>query len=156
MAVSLQPNSDDRAIAQGERAVELLRRVNKPEAEPYARHLAEYRSRLPAPAPAGAAVLADGSIATTAVLAGPATQVVGDTPAAGPGVLRMALSAAKSAAKFAGSGFKTVDPAVYRVRLAVCSTCDQHTGLRCRVCGCITAAKARLGHEDCPVGKWPR
>jgi hypothetical protein len=29
------------------------------------------------------------------------------------------------------------------------------TGLRCRICGCFTAAKARLDHERCPAGKWP-
>ncbi len=27
--------------------------------------------------------------------------------------------------------------------------------LRCRLCGCFTNVKARLDHEECPIGKWP-
>src|SRR5260370_40478214 len=42
-------------------------------------------------------------------------------PASGPGLLRMALSAAKSTAKFFGSGFKTVNPAAHDKRLKTCA-----------------------------------
>lgn len=73
----------------------------------------------------------------------------------GPGWLRMALSAAKSMAKFIGSGMKTVPPAELQRRLRTCAACVHHTRVRCRLCGCFTAAKARMAHEECPVGKWP-
>jgi hypothetical protein len=73
----------------------------------------------------------------------------------GPGLLRMALSATKSMAQFAGSGFKTTPPDVQRRRVQTCATCEHHTGMRCKICGCFTAAKSRLLHESCPIGKWP-
>src|SRR5262249_50278668 len=75
-------------------------------------------------------------------------------PAGDPGLLRMALSAAKSMAKFLGSGLKTVTPQVYLGRLAICAGCEHHTGVRCRLCGCFTNAKARMAHEQCPIKKW--
>jgi hypothetical protein len=67
----------------------------------------------------------------------------------------MAQTAAKAMAQFVGSGFKTAAPETAAARLAVCASCPHHTGLRCRICGCFTAAKARLDHERCPAGKWP-
>ena len=67
----------------------------------------------------------------------------------------MALTAAKAMATFVGSGFKTASPASYQARLAVCAACEHHTGVRCRLCGCITTAKARMLHERCPIGRWP-
>ena len=66
----------------------------------------------------------------------------------------MALSAAKSMAKFVGSGFKTAPPQTLQQRLQACAACDHHTGLRCRLCGCFTNVKAWLPHEQCPIGKW--
>jgi hypothetical protein len=68
----------------------------------------------------------------------------------------MAVSAAKAMAKFLGSGFKVVPDEVYRKRLQTCAVCEHHTGVRCRLCGCFTNAKAWLPHEDCPIRKWPR
>jgi tetratricopeptide (TPR) repeat protein len=70
------------------------------------------------------------------------------------GLLRMGLSAAKAAAGFVASGFKTASREVQQQRLQVCSTCEHSTGLRCRLCGCFTAAKARLPLERCPIDKW--
>jgi hypothetical protein len=58
-------------------------------------------------------------------------------------------------AAFVGSGFKTASAECYRARLATCAACEHHTGVRCRLCGCITAAKARILHERCPAGRWP-
>ncbi len=71
-------------------------------------------------------------------------------------MLRMAVTAAKAAAGFVGSGGQTVSVAVRQERLQVCRGCEYHTGLRCRVCGCFTTVKVRLPHEACPLGKWPR
>ena len=77
----------------------------------------------------------------------------GATPAASE-TLRLAITAAKSMAAFVGSGFEFAPAEVARARLAACSICGHHTGLRCRICGCITPAKARIGRERCPAGRW--
>jgi hypothetical protein len=66
----------------------------------------------------------------------------------------MALSATKAMAKFLGSGGKTTPAATGAQRLQTCATCEHHTGLRCRLCGCFTNVKVRLLHESCPLGKW--
>jgi tetratricopeptide (TPR) repeat protein len=138
----------DQAVARAESAVDLLRRLGKPEAATMAEELEQFRRRAPRPeAPASPAV-ASGSI----VVAGWGNL---PTPGAEPGFLRMAMSAAKSAAKFVGAGMKTVSPEVHRARLRACATCEHHTGLRCKLCGCFTNAKAWLPDEGCPVQKWP-
>ena len=66
----------------------------------------------------------------------------------------MAFTAFKSFAKFLGGGLKTLPQAQRDQRLAVCGTCEHHTGVRCRVCGCFTSVKTWLPHERCPIGKW--
>jgi Family of unknown function (DUF6171) len=80
----------------------------------------------------------------------------GGTASPPPGLLRMALAATEAMIKFVGSGFKTAPEATYSGRLQVCSTCEHHTGLRCRICGCFTLVKAKLHHESCPAGRWPQ
>jgi hypothetical protein len=74
----------------------------------------------------------------------------------GPGLLRTAVSATRAMAQFVGSGFKTAEPRLAQHRLRTCAACEHHTGLRCRLCGCFTSAKARLAYEECPIGKWQR
>ncbi len=73
----------------------------------------------------------------------------------GPGLLRMAFTALKSLAQFVRSGCQTVSSQVHQQRLEICSGCEHHTGVRCRVCGCFTDTKAWFPHEECPKGKWP-
>ena len=136
----------DRAIAFGQQAVDLLRRLAKPQANWYAWHLALYHASAP-----GATLAAPPDTFLTSVVASTARP---EAPAP-PGLLRMARTATEAMFKFVGSGFKTTDDATYRGRLQVCSTCEHHTGLRCRICGCFTAAKAKLFHEACPAGRWP-
>jgi hypothetical protein len=70
-------------------------------------------------------------------------------------LLRMAVSATKAMATFLGTGMKTAPVELQQKRLNTCATCEHHTGLRCRICGCFTNVKARMLHEDCPIGKWP-
>jgi hypothetical protein len=67
----------------------------------------------------------------------------------------MAFSALKAMVKALGSGLATVPEAAQRNRIEICSACEHHTGVRCRLCGCFTAIKTWLPHEDCPIGKWP-
>jgi hypothetical protein len=75
--------------------------------------------------------------------------------ASGPGVLGLAFTAAKSIARFLVSGLQTVTATDRQRRLQQCATCEHHTGLRCRICGCFTGATAWLAREQCPQGKWP-
>lgn len=75
------------------------------------------------------------------------------TPA---GFWEMAQSFTSSVTQFAASGFRTVSDEVQQSRLAVCATCEHHTGTRCNLCGCFTAAKSWMPHETCPIGKWPQ
>ena len=146
----------DRALTCAETAVDLLRRLGNPTADWYAHHLANYRSGAPGPTLAIAPPGVPGYYLGGSIDAGALTAPRGSAPAAaGPGPLRMALTAAKAMAAFVGSGFKTASPERYRSRLAVCAACAHHTGVRCRICGCLTAAKARMLHERCPAGRWP-
>ena len=44
-----------------------------------------------------------------------------------------------------------------RERLAICHQCehwDKQFG-RCKLCGCILKAKARVPSSRCPANKWP-
>ena len=116
----------------------------------------------PSSSPASAGVTSGpadylGGSLVAGVMAGPtpAQAQANSKGTTGPGLLRMALSATKSIAQFAGSGFKTTPPDLRRRRIETCATCEHHTGMRCKICGCFTAAKSRLAHESCPIGKWP-
>jgi tetratricopeptide (TPR) repeat protein len=151
----------DQALASGEAAIALMQKMRNPQAALFAEHLRKYRAgetgaalAAPPAAPAGSpeAYLGGSVVADLWAAPGPGQAAA---PAEGPGLLRMALSAAKSMARFVGSGFKTAAPDTVRRRLETCASCEHFTGLRCRLCGCFTGAKARLDHEECPVGKWP-
>ncbi len=113
------------AAAHGQAAVERMEQLHHPQAAVYADHLRRF-------------------------VAGPVAASV--APA---GLLKMAVSAATAAAGFVASGMKTVPARTLHQRLRTCLACPQHTGLRCRPCGCFTNAKARLPREACPLGKWP-
>jgi tetratricopeptide (TPR) repeat protein len=135
------------AITHAEAAVALLQARGQPQAAWFAQHLRAYRD---------GGTLSPGLAAAAGGFLGAGADVVpaGGLPG-GPGLLRRAFSAAKAMAAFLGSGLRTVGPAACRARLRACAACAHHTGLRCRVCGCFTTAKARLAHEDCPLGRWP-
>ena len=157
-------NERDAAIARGQEAIALFGKLGKPQAGTYGAYLQKYRMGLfdEWPSPAAAGVMAGpgdylGGSLVAGVMANPAPAQAQADPkgTTGPGLLRMALSATRSLTQFAGSGFKTTSPEVQRRRIETCATCEHHTGMRCRICGCFTAAKSRLSHESCPIGKWP-
>jgi hypothetical protein len=87
--------------------------------------------------------------------AGPSGSPAQGQSVQGPGLLKMAITATDAMRKFIASGLKTSPADVSRKRLDTCRTCEHHTGIRCRVCGCFTSAKVKLVHEACPLGKWP-
>ncbi len=131
----------EQAIAHGQAAVDVLQAMKNPTAKAYGDFLARFRQ--------GAA---NGLGSPTDFAAGIIPE---ETAAAGPGLLRMAISVAKSVAKQVGCGLKTVSPQTYQRRVQTCAGCEHFTGVRCRVCGCFTQIKARLPHERCPLEKWP-
>ncbi len=85
----------------------------------------------------------------------PSDTIPANPSPADPNFLGMAVSAAKSMAQFAASGFKRVSPEDHELRLEQCSQCSQLDGSRCKLCRCFADKKAWLPHEDCPLGKWP-
>jgi tetratricopeptide (TPR) repeat protein len=153
----------DAAAAQAQAAIDLLETMADPQADLFAHHLRMYLvDDTGAPRddgrPAGLTMPATsvfgGSIDAGLVASQPVPRPA-QGRASGPGLLRMALSAAKSATRFLGSGLKTVAAETQQKRLRTCQGCEHHTGLRCRVCGCFTNIKTRMPHEACPIGKWP-
>jgi hypothetical protein len=41
-------------------------------------------------------------------------------------------------------------------RFSICNTCPELRKLtkQCKQCGCFMAAKTKLEHAECPLGKW--
>ena len=131
----------DHAAVAAEAAIDRFRRLEHPAADWYGHHLEDYRSGVP-------------SALATRPPPGVLPEMNPATPGS-PGLLRMAITATEAMAKFVGSGFKRASSDTYRERLAVCGACEHHTGVRCRICGCLTLVKAGALHERCPAGRWP-
>lgn len=154
----------DQTLARGQASVELWQALGHPQAARYAEHLHRYRQEGPPSAPhptpvpglvAGPNLVPAVPPAAGGLAAPPASGPAPSPEVRGPGLLRLALTATKALAQFLGSGLKTVSPETHRQRLALCSSCPYRRGLRCRVCGCFTSAKAWLPYEECPLRKWP-
>ena len=71
------------------------------------------------------------------------------------GLASAAAAFAASMARFAASGFKTVDAPLHALRLGQCGPCEHRKGSQCALCRCFVDKKAWLPHEDCPIGRWP-
>lgn len=146
----------DQAVEYGQAAIDLMKEMNNPKAAWFRQHLQKYKA-----GEIGQSLGGDdlGSATSEMSLDEPTLSRFWATPDSksvrGPGLLRMAVAATKSMARFIGSGFKTAPLGTLQYRLRTCSACQHHTGLRCRLCGCFTSAKARMAHEECPIGKWP-
>jgi hypothetical protein len=151
------------AIARGDEAIAVLKTLGKPQAASYGSYLQKYRMNLfDHPSSRTESGVLDHSpqsdlgTSVTSVMVGQSTAEPGTVKeTTGPSLLRMAISATKAMAGFAGSGFKTTPAETQRKRLETCAACEHHTGLRCKICGCFTNVKSRMLHEDCPIGKWP-
>jgi hypothetical protein len=70
-------------------------------------------------------------------------------------LLGAAASFAASMARFAASGFKTVDQELHGLRMSRCEPCEYRKDSQCSLCRCFVSKKAWLPHEDCPIGRWP-
>ena len=146
----------EQALSFGQEAVQLLERLGKPQARVYAEHLERYRRGEAEDGRSGVLGQVGGQSLTATVMQGQATTAsMQPRSPAGASYLMMAISAGKAMIEFVGSGLKTVNAETFRERLQQCAACRYHSGLRCRVCGCFTNLKARLPHEECPLGQWP-
>jgi tetratricopeptide (TPR) repeat protein len=155
----------EQAIAKAEESIALFKTLGRPQAASYGAYLQKYRMGLVDDSSAGSAtgVTVDhrsqaylGGSMVASVMAGQSNAVSPSAkPTGGPSLLRMAMSATKAVAGFAGSGFKSTPAETQRRRLQICAVCEHHTGVRCKICGCFTGVKSRLLHENCPIGKWP-
>jgi hypothetical protein len=167
----------EQAVQEGTAAISLFRNMANPQADIFEIHLKQYlHTNVDREGPAVGNLPVDlvfgGSVSTLGMSTVPQFQTGSSEFGAGSGdsrlgtassrmskeagLLRMAFSAVRSMSKFAGSGFKRATPDTYQARVQVCASCKHHTGLRCKICGCFTNVKARLLHEACPIGKWPR
>jgi tetratricopeptide (TPR) repeat protein len=159
--VHAEAGQRDRAVASAQDAVTLFKQMGNPQADWLESQLQKYQAGQIAapfagvgfPEPASAAAFGGQVVASGWTDPGIVPGQAAGT--SGPGLLRMAFAAMKSMARFAGSGFKPTPAGVYKKRLQTCGPCEHHTGLRCKLCGCFTSAKAWLPHESCPIGKWP-
>ncbi len=140
----------DEAIERANAAITLFRRLNHPHVGILAEHLGRYQ------AVGGVLPGMDGSEPIPGVFIGSGRSVRPATndSVAPPGLLRMAMSAMKAMSLFVGSGAAVVSSDERERRLAICNDCENHTGSRCRLCGCFTQLKTWLPHERCPASKW--
>jgi tetratricopeptide (TPR) repeat protein len=160
--VHAEAGDRDQAVAKAQEAVDLFKQMGNPQADWLESNLEKYRTGQTSAAlasvssaePVSASIFGGQIVASGWTDQGfYSAQTQGNS---GPGLLRMAFSAMKSMARFAGSGFKPTSAETCRTRLQTCERCEHHTGLRCKVCGCFTNVKARMPHESCPIGKWAR
>jgi len=152
----------DLAIARAEESIALFKAMGRPQAAWYGSNLQKYRMGLyeetAAASSSGVSVSPQsylGGAIVASVMPGQQQSQATSQPNSGPGLLRMAMSATKAMATFVGSGMKTAPAELQQKRIQTCGTCEHHTGMRCKVCGCFTHVKSKLLHEDCPIGKWP-
>lgn len=144
------------ALTAGQVAIQIYAQLGSPHVGMLVHHLQRYRAGEGAARIGGTAPGAPATFGWSAVVSGASSPPPTEQHAlSGPGLLRMAYSAVKSAARFLGSGARTVSRETHQRRLNVCAECPHHTGLRCKVCGCFTTVKAWLPHERCPLNKWP-
>ena len=154
----------EEAIARAQAAVDLMGRIGRPQTGWFADNLKKYRladsgagpgANADAALSPGSGELLGRSFAVTQYVSWSPPQEAKGQNTQSPGFLRMALTATEAMAKFVGSGLKTVSMHTHEQRQKTCASCEHHTGVRCRLCGCFTSLKVRLPHERCPVGKWP-
>ncbi len=151
----------ERSLSHGRAAIAIFVQIGHPQAAAFADHLRRYElgermAPVAAPAQSGYEPFPESHASEGSATGAFATPDPGRVEAVqGPGLLRMALSLAKSMARYVGSGMRTVPAEVSARRLKTCADCPHHTGNRCRLCGCFTKLKTQLPHERCPLGRWP-
>jgi hypothetical protein len=72
-----------------------------------------------------------------------------------PSTIQMAASLASSLVGYVASGLASASAELVEARLNVCSLCPQRNDVRCGMCGCFLAEKAKIKNADCPLALWP-
>tara|TARA_R110002167_G_scaffold34630_1_gene110666 strand:+ start:2261 stop:2500 length:240 start_codon:yes stop_codon:yes gene_type:complete len=65
-------------------------------------------------------------------------------------VLQLITNFSKEFATFAKKGMPLVSKPVYKERIEACETCPHRKNLKCGLCGCVIAVKARMETTNCP------
>lgn len=73
-------------------------------------------------------------------------------------VLQLITNFSKEFTNFAKKGMPLVSKSMYKERVEACEACEHRKNIKCGLCGCIIAAKARMETSDCPdrPSRWPR
>ena len=71
-------------------------------------------------------------------------------------VLKLITNFSKEFTTFVKQGMPVVSKEQYKERLRACEECKHRKNVKCGLCGCIIAAKARMETTDCPdtPSKW--
>lgn len=142
-------NQRAEAIACAQEALTLYQAIGNPFADRFEQQLQRFEQGQDAHLPQLESIGRSAAQQPVATATTPATPSRSD-----PGLLTMALSAAKSIRQYFSSGMKTVSKATHAERLETCQACEHFTGVRCGLCGCFCTVKAWMPHEACPVQKW--
>jgi hypothetical protein len=72
------------------------------------------------------------------------------------GAVELAARGSRALARWAATGFTTVDDATYQRRMSACVQCPELSGQGsdrpvCSLCGCRVVWKARMTSESCPA-----
>jgi len=73
-------------------------------------------------------------------------------------VLQLLTNFSKEFTTFAKRGMPLVSKPMYKERIEACEKCEHRKNIKCGLCGCIVAVKARMETADCPntPSKWPK
>ncbi len=153
----------DDAIARAQDSINLFSQLGKPQAGWYGAYLQKYRMGLfdtwPAPAATGVAMgpqdYLGGSLVAGVMGSPPAGASTTPKSTTGPSLLAWPSPQPRPWRSSPDRDSRRPLRKSSAVRLQTCATCEHHTGLRCKICGCFTAAKSKLLQESCPIGKWP-
>ena len=158
----------DLAIAKAEESIALFKAMGRPQAAWYGSHLQKYRMGLYEEAP-GRGTGAGVSTSPQSYLGGaivasvmPGQPAAGQAQAASPAQQRSGPAAHGDVGNQGDGhvrrlGHEDDAPPIIQqqAKSNLCGSCEHHTGMRCKICGCFTHVKIKMAHEDCPIGKWP-
>ena len=72
-------------------------------------------------------------------------------------ILQLITNFSKEFTTFAKKGMPIVSKTMYKERIESCESCKHRKNIKCGLCGCIIAAKARMETSNCPdiPSRWP-
>jgi len=73
-------------------------------------------------------------------------------------ILQLITNFGKEFTTFAKKGMPLVSKDMYKERLEKCLDCEHRKNMKCGLCGCLIAVKARMETAHCPDNptRWPR